>query len=86
MKAKVNLVEDKPKHKSLNPKGKKFKKTHHSHSSSFKPKLSNHKPAEEPITCLKCFHHKKEPFRPAAKYNGGNFNRMEETLGTRLIW
>jgi len=54
MKAKVNLVEDKPKHKVMNPKDKKFKKpndfhssTHansssfkHFQSSSFKPKIS----------------------------------------------
>jgi len=39
MKAKVNLVEDKTKRKKLNPKGKKFKKIHHYHSSFSKPKL-----------------------------------------------
>ena len=33
MKAKVNLVKDKPKCKFMNPKGKKFKKPNHFHSS-----------------------------------------------------
>jgi len=43
IKAKVNLVEGKPKHKFMNPKSKKFKKPNHFHSSlhansySFKP-------------------------------------------------
>ena len=46
MKAKVNLVKDKPKHKFMNPKGKKFKKPNHFHSSpnansSFKPSQSS---------------------------------------------
>ena len=54
MKAKVNFVKDKPKRKFMNPKGKKFKKSNHFHSSpyinsssfqhlqssSFKPKIS----------------------------------------------
>jgi len=57
MKAKVNLVEDKPKYKFMNPKGKKFKKPNHFHSSphtnssffkpfqssSFKPKIFGQK-------------------------------------------
>ena len=43
LKVKVNLVEDKSKRKFMNPKGKKFKKPNHFHSSphanssSFKP-------------------------------------------------
>jgi len=47
MKAKVNLMKDKPKHKFMNPKGKKFKKPNHFHSSphidssSFKPSQSS---------------------------------------------
>ena len=47
MKAKVNLVEDKPKRKFMNPKGKKFKKPNRFHSSppanfsSFKPSQSS---------------------------------------------
>ena len=47
MKAKVNLVENKPKRKFMNPKGKKFKKPNHFHSSphanscSFKPSQSS---------------------------------------------
>ena len=47
MKAKVNLVEDKPKRKFINPKGKKFKKPNHFYSSphvsssSFKPSQSS---------------------------------------------
>ena len=46
MKAKVNLMEDKPKRKFMNPKGKKFKQPNHFHSSphvsssSFKPSQS----------------------------------------------
>jgi len=57
MKDKVNLMEDEPKHKFINPKGKKFKKPNHFHSSpyanfiffkpsqssSFKPKISGQK-------------------------------------------
>ena len=46
MKAKVNLVEDKPKHKYNYPRGKKFKKPNHfssphANSSSFKPSQSS---------------------------------------------
>jgi len=47
LKAKVNLEEDKPKRKFMNPKGKKFKKPNHFHSSphatysSFKPSQSS---------------------------------------------
>jgi len=47
MKAKVNLVKDKPKCKFMNPKGKKFKKPNlfhsspHANSSSFKPSQSS---------------------------------------------
>ena len=47
MKDKVNLMEDEPKHKFINPKGKKFKKPNHFHSSphanssSFKPSQSS---------------------------------------------
>ena len=33
LKAKINLVEDKLEHKFMNPKGKKFKKPNHLHSS-----------------------------------------------------
>ena len=46
MKGKVNLVEDKPERKFMNPKGKKIKKPNHFHSSphanssSFKPSQS----------------------------------------------
>ena len=57
MKAKVNLVENKPKHKFMNSKSKKFKKSNHFHSSphgnsssfklsqssSFKPKTFTQK-------------------------------------------
>ena len=57
IKIKANLVEDKPKPKFMNPKGKKFKKPNHFHSSphansssckpfqssSFKPKTSDQK-------------------------------------------
>ena len=48
MKAKVNLIEDKLKHKFMNLKGKKFKKSHYpsfkpSHSFSFKPRTSGQK-------------------------------------------
>ena len=57
MKAKVNLIEDKPKHKFMKPNGKKFKKYNHFHSSpqanstsfklsqssSFKPKTFGQK-------------------------------------------
>ena len=35
MKAKMNLVEDKPKRKFMTPKGKKFKKPNHIHSSPY---------------------------------------------------
>jgi len=35
MKAKVNLMEDKPKRKFMNPNGKKFKKPNHFHSSPY---------------------------------------------------
>ena len=45
IKGKVNLVEDKPKRKFMNPRGKKFKKPNHFHSSSY-ANSSSFKPSQ----------------------------------------
>ena len=46
MKAKVNLLEDKPKRKFMNPKGKKFKKPNHFHSSPYTGSFSSFKSSQ----------------------------------------
>src|SRR4051812_15933616 len=75
-KAKVNLVEDKPKNKSLNPKGKKFKKPFHKNSSSSNQSSSKPKNSGQTTDgrfCYvcgrtnhlapQCYNRKKEPLK-----------------------
>jgi len=94
MKAKVNLVEDKPKRKFMNPKGYKFKKPNRFHSflhvnsssfkpsqsSSFKPKILGQKTDERFVMSAR------EPntWRPSASTGRRNQSRLnqEETEGT----
>jgi len=98
MKAKMNLVEDKPKRKFKNPKRKKLTKPYQSQSSHFKPKTFSHK--SNGIFCYicgrtnhlapECFYWKKESFKLAAKGNGGNFghkvNMVEQIpINFRLV-
>ena len=86
MKAKDNFVENKPKHKFMNPKGKKFKKPNHSFSfkllnlSPLNQKTLARRPMEDSATSvgesitwhIKCFNRKKEPVKAQPRGNGRN--------------
>jgi hypothetical protein len=88
IKAKVNLVEDKPKPKNFKPKGKKFKKNPQSNYHSLNPnnRSSSHK--SDGKFCYvcgrtnhmapQCFHRKKEPAKPVPKGNENKVNMIEE--------